>query len=61
MTDKINLPTEALVAAPPLSVTTAHFLGMSVSDWVIALNLVYIVVALAYKVYKIWKDERGSK
>lgn len=51
-------------ATPPLAVTAASIAGLGFQEWVYILTLIYLVLqitATGMKLYKDWKDKRGSR
>lgn len=55
---KQEIAQEAVKAAPPVAVTSAHFLGMGLNDWVLTATLIYtglLTVNLLWKWCKEWK------
>lgn len=55
-----HLP-DSVVAAPPAGVITSHFLlDIPLEDWVLWLNLAYILLAIAWKLWTIWRDTHGD-
>ena len=53
---------DAVVAAPPAGVVAASVMGVSIQDWVLWLNLFYILLAIVWKLWGIYKESRnGSK
>ena len=51
--------TDLVQATPPVSINTMLLAGVPLAQWVIILNFAYIVLLLAYKLYRIWKEHRG--
>ena len=59
---KIETIPDAVVAAPPTGVVVASIAGVSIQDWVLWLNLFYILLAVGWKLWSIYKESRnGSK
>ena len=59
---KIETIPDSAVAAPPAGVVVATLAGVNVQEWVLWLNLVYILLALFWKLWSIYKETRnGSK
>lgn len=53
---------ELAPAAPPTAVTGLSLAGIQLSDWVLILNAIYIVLGIAWLVYKAWRSHKdGSK
>ena len=59
---KLDTIPDAAVATPPAGVVAAAFAGVSIQDWVLWLNLFYILLAVGWKLWHIYKESRdGSK
>ena len=59
---KIETIPDAVVATPPAGVVAASVIGVSIQDWVLWLNLLYIILAVGWKLWGIYKESRnGSK
>ena len=59
---KIETIPDAVVATPPAGVVAAAVIGVSIQDWVLWLNLLYIILAVGWKLWGIYKESRnGSK
>ena len=59
---KIETIPDAVVATPPAGVVAASVIGVSIQDWVLWLNLLYIILAVGWKLWGIYKETRnGSK
>lgn len=59
---KLDTIPDTVVATPPAGVVAAAFAGVPIQDWVLWLNLFYIVMAVAWKMWSIYKESRnGSK
>ena len=59
---KIETIPDAVVATPPAGVVAASVIGVSIQDWVLWLNLLYIILAVGWKLRGIYKESRnGSK
>ena len=59
---KLETIPDAVVVTPPAGVVAAAIVGVPISTWVIWLNLVYILLAIAWKLRTIFKEYRdGSK
>lgn len=48
-------------AAPPTTVTGMYIAGLPLSEVVLLLNAIYIIVGIAYALYKWRKDINGRK
>lgn len=46
MTQNLHITTEALKAAPPFVVSSLYVGGLSLSDWVATLTIIYIVLQI---------------
>ena len=51
---------DSLVAAPPASALGAYFLGIPLESWLLWLNLAYILAALGWKLWTIYKGVRDG-
>ena len=59
---KVETIPDAVVATPPVGVVAASIIGVSIQDWVLWLNLFYILLAVGWKMWTIYKESRnGSK
>ena len=59
---KLETIPDAVVATPPAGVVAASVIGVSIQDWVLWLNLLYILLAVSWKLWSIYKESRnGSK
>ena len=59
---KIETIPDAVVATPPAGVVAASVIGVSIQDWVLWLNLLYIILAVGWTLWGIYKESRnGSK
>jgi uncharacterized membrane protein len=47
----------AVTAAPPSAVTGLHLAGVPLSDVVLILNVFYVILSIAYLIYKIVKKD----
>ena len=48
--------TDTLTAAPPVAVSSATLLGYPVADWVLWLNLIYVVILIIMRLTRKSKD-----
>lgn len=48
----------AVTATPPSAVTGLHLAGVPLSDVVLVLNVVYVILSIAYLIYKIVKKDK---
>ena len=60
MTDGHDISIAAAKASPPVAVITATASGLSLEDWVFVATLVYLVVQIAYLLWKWVRDIRTS-
>ena len=59
---KIETIPDAVVVTPPAGVVAASIMGVSIQEWVLWLNLFYILLAVGWKMWTIYKESRnGSK
>lgn len=59
---KIDTIPDTVVATPPAGVVAVTLAGVSIQDWVLWLNLLYIILAVVWKLRSIYKESRnGSK
>ncbi|MFN7882020.1 MAG: hypothetical protein ACK5PF_03265, partial [bacterium] len=58
--NKHNLA-ELAPAAPPTAVTGLHVLGIPLSEVVLILNAVYIVLGIAWLLYKAWRSHDNGR
>ena len=59
---KLETIPDAVVVTPPAGVVAASIIGLSIQDWVLWLNLFYILLAVGWKLWSIYKETRhGSK
>jgi hypothetical protein len=47
---------DVALATPPTATSTASLLGLPVADWVLWLNLLYIIILIAFKLWGKWKE-----
>ena len=59
---KLETIPDTVVVTPPVGVVAASIMGVSIQEWVLWLNLFYILLAIGWKMWTIYKDSRnGSK
>ncbi len=59
---KVETIPDAVVALPPAGVVAASSFGVPIQTWVLWLNLFYIILAVGWKLWGIYKEARnGSK
>ena len=54
-------PHDAAMAAPPAGVVGMYFAGIPLESWVLYLNLIYIVVALVWKLRSIYMEHKNER
>ena len=59
-TMKLETIPGAVVATPPAGVVAASVIGVSIQDWVLWLNLFYIILAVGWKLWSIYKESRNG-
>ena len=52
---------DAVVATPPAGVVAAALAGIPVEMWVLWLNLVYILLAIGWKLWGIYKETKNER
>ena len=57
---KIETIPDAVVATPPAGVVAASIIGVSIQEWVLWLNLFYIILAVGWKLWNIYKEYRNG-
>ena len=61
-TMKLETIPDTVVAMPPAGVVAASIAGVPIQTWVLWLNLFYILLAVGWKLWSIYKEHRdGSK
>lgn len=60
--DRANLAAEGMKAAPPVAVSAASVVGMTLNDAVLVATLVYVVLQAAFLLYR-WAKlyQRGGR
>ena len=59
---KLETIPDTVVVTPPVGVVAASIMGVSIQEWVLWLNLFYILLAVGWKMWSIYKESRnGSK
>ena len=59
---KIETIPDTVVVTPPVGVVAASVAGMPIETWVLWLNLFYILLAVGWKMWTIYKESsNGSK
>ena len=57
---KVETIPDAVVALPPAGVVVASIFGVPIQTWVLWLNLFYIVLAVGWKLWSIFKEYRNG-
>lgn len=57
---KIETIPDTVVATPPAGVVVASIAGVPVSTWVLWLNLFYIILAIGWKLWSIYKENKNG-
>lgn len=57
---KIETIPDVVVATPPAGVVAASIVGVSIQEWVLWLNLFYILLAVGWKLLHIYKESRNG-
>ena len=57
---KIETIPDAVVVTPPVGVVAASIVGVSIQEWVLWLNLFYILLAAGWKMWTIYKESRDG-
>ena len=57
---KIETIPDAVVATPPAGVVAASIIGVSIQEWVLWLNLFYIMLAVGWKMWTIYKESSNG-
>ena len=57
---KLETIPDTVVVAPPAGVVAASIIGVSIQDWVLWLNLFYILLAVGWKLWSIYKESRNG-
>ena len=66
MSNDLHITTEAMKVAPPALVSALHWGGMTPSDWVAILTVIYIVLQLGLLIpryvtsFRNWRRRRGG-
>lgn len=58
---KIETIPDAVVVTPPVGVVAASIVGVPIETWVIWLNLFYIILAICWKVWGIYKESKNER
>lgn len=53
--------TDVALATPPAATSTASLLGIPVADWVLWLNLFYVLLAVGWKLRSIYKEKKNER
>ena len=57
---KIETIPDTVVVTPPVGVVAASIIGVSIQEWVLWLNLFYILLAVGWKMWTIYKGVRNG-
>ena len=57
---KIETIPDTVVVTPPVGVVAASISGVSIQEWVLWLNLFYIILAVGWKLWHIYKEYRNG-
>ena len=57
---KLETIPDTVVVTPPVGVVAASIIGVSIQEWVLWLNLFYILLAVGWKVRTIYKEPRNG-
>lgn len=58
---KIETIPDAVVASPPAGVVAATLMGIPIETWVLWLNLFYVLLAIVWKLYSIYKEKKNER
>ena len=58
---KIETIPDMVVATPPAGVVAASIVGVSIQEWVLWLNLFYILLAVGWKLWSIYKENKNER
>ena len=53
---KLETIPDTVVVTPPVGVVAASIIGVSIQEWVLWLNLFYILLAVGWKLLHIYKE-----
>ena len=57
---KLETIPDTVVVTPPVGVVVASVAGMPIETWVLWLNLFYILLAVGWKMWTIYKESRNG-
>ena len=57
---KLETIPDTVVATPPAGVVAASIAGVPIETWVLWLNLFYILLAVGWKLWHIYKEARNG-
>ena len=57
---KLETIPDTVVVTPPVGVVAASVAGMPIETWVLWLNLFYILLAVGWKLWRIYKEARDG-
>lgn len=52
---------DTLVAVPPVGIASLALFGMSIPEWILVLTLIHISLAIAWKLWHIYKEIRDGR
>ena len=58
---KIETIPDTVVVTPPVGVVAASIVGVSIQEWVLWLNLFYILLAVGWKLWSIYKENKNER
>ena len=53
---KLETIPDTVVVTPPVGVVAASIIGVSIQEWVLWLNLFYILLVVGWKMWSIYKE-----
>ena len=57
---KLETIPDTVVVTPPVGVVAASIIGVSIQEWVLWLNLFYILLAVGWKMWTIYKESSNG-
>ena len=57
---KLETIPDTVVVTPPVGVVAASIIGVSIQEWVLCLNLFYILLAVGWKMRTIYKESSNG-
>ena len=58
---KLESTPDVWVVAPATGVGVASFVGVPIQSWVLWLNLIYIILAIGWKLWSIYKESKNGR